>query len=177
MQFVSRAEKLTTYDCAQVTFYLSSIKLSVQMGTDSFPSLELRILCNASDWQVSALAQVCNSSLPPMSTLDDLDIRENAQSPPNWVEDMENTLWLDLLRPFTAVKNLHLSAELGQRVAPTLQDLARERVAVVLPALQHLSVAGLLGIGLQPIQVREAVKQLVSARRISAPQRHASGFS
>jgi hypothetical protein len=168
MQFVSRAEKLTTYDRAQVTLFLSSIKLSVQMGTISFPRLELRILCNASDWQLSALAQVCDSSLPPLSTLNRLDIHENAHSPPNWVEDMENALWLDLLRPFTAVKNLDLSRELGERVTPTMQDLAGESVTVVLPALQHLSVDGCSGIGLHPIQLLAAARRLISARRVAS---------
>ncbi|KAF8502639.1 hypothetical protein F5888DRAFT_1887337 [Russula emetica] len=38
--------------------------------------------------------------------------------PPRWQDDVENTLWLELLHPFAAVKDLYLSEEFVLRIAP-----------------------------------------------------------
>jgi hypothetical protein len=37
--------------------------------------------------------------------------------------DVENTLWLDLLRPFVAAKDLYISKKFVPRIAPDLQIL------------------------------------------------------
>jgi hypothetical protein len=70
--------------------------------------LDVRIPCKVPEWQVSSLEQVCTSSLPPVSMLEDLDIYVNRYGGPRWQGDVENALWLELLRPFAAVKNLYL---------------------------------------------------------------------
>ena len=54
----------------------------------------------------------------PLSTLEDLYIFEDQIYPPCWQDDVENTLWLDLLRLFVAVKDLYLSEEFVPRIAP-----------------------------------------------------------
>ena len=53
------------------------------------------------DLQVSSLEQICTSSLPPLSSLEDLYIYENPSSHPDWWRgDIENTAWLELLHYF-----------------------------------------------------------------------------
>ena len=51
---------------------------------------------------------------------------------------MENSQWLELLQPFTAVKDLYLSKQVELRVAPILQEFCWETTPEVLPALQDL---------------------------------------
>ncbi len=51
---------------------------------------------------------------------------------------IENTLWFELLLPFTAVKNLLLSKEFAPGIADTLQ----ERITAVLPSLRNIFVEG-----------------------------------
>jgi hypothetical protein len=53
--------------------------------------LELRISCRQSDWQLSALAQVCSSSFPHayISTVEHLYILEKKISRPCWQDDIE----------------------------------------------------------------------------------------
>ena len=58
-------------------------------------------------------------------------------------EAIENTLWLQLLLPFTAVKNLYLSMDFAPGIAAALQELVVARITEVLPSLQNIFVKGL----------------------------------
>ena len=90
---------------------------------------------------------------------------ENGSSQPRWQDDIENSQWLELLGPFTAVKDLFLTNGFAPRIAPALQDLVGERADEVLPALQRIGFHPLLGElgGVVP----NAIHQFVDARRLS----------
>jgi hypothetical protein len=83
----------------------------------------------------------------------------------NWQDNIENSLWLELLQPFTAVKNLYLSEEFESRIMPSLQELVGERMAEVLPTLQNIFLEGLDTSG--PVQ--KAIQQCVARRQASQP--------
>jgi hypothetical protein len=51
---------------------------------------------------------------------------------------LRNTLWLDLLHPFTTVKNLYLSKNSAPRIAAALKVLVGDRTTEVLPTLQNI---------------------------------------
>ena len=80
-----------------------------------------------------------------------------------WEYHSENSQWLELLRPFTAVKALYISREFVSKIVPVLQELVRKRVTEVLPALQTLLFEEPLSSG--PDQ--EVIEQFISARRLS----------
>ena len=46
--------------------------------------------------------------------------------------------WLEILRPFTAVRSLNVKARLSQRVAGALNNVTGAEAAEVLPALEFL---------------------------------------
>jgi hypothetical protein len=117
------------------------------------------------DWQVSSLEQVCTWCLPSLSKLEDLYISEELSWRPNWQDNIENTLWLELLHPFTAVKNLYLSEEFARRIVPALLELVEGRMTEVLPALQTVFLEGLQTSG--PVQ--EGIGQFVAMRQASHP--------
>jgi hypothetical protein len=126
--------------------------------------LSMQIPCTVSDWQLSSLEQVCNSSLPPASTLEDLYIFDDRKYPPRWQDDVENTLWLDLLRSCVAVKNLYLSEEYVPRIAPALQELVGGRTTEVLPTLENIIL-----MGFQPSSpLHEGIEKFVAARRLTS---------
>ncbi len=138
--FLCRTEKFAVLDGAKVFFEDDSIrvKFSSRIGT----TLMLQISCSQLDWQLSSIAQVCNSSLSTLSTLERLDL-VNLYDPYDTdlqlaPDDMENIQWLELLHPFPNVKNLHLPAQVTSCIAPALQELTGERVIEVLPALQNI---------------------------------------
>jgi hypothetical protein len=70
---------------------------------------------------------------------------------------LENGRWLELLQPFTAVKNLYIPMAFTPHIAPALQEIAGERVTDELPALQTLFVELLLS-----APAREAIEQFVA---------------
>ena len=156
IQFINRTPTFKALAKAHVIFsqqnghaeiYLSSRILSVHA------ELRVRILCGEFDGQVSSIEQVCTACLPPLSTLEDLYIykapydvpyllqearRGLGRVPPDWKDNTDNTLWLELLHPFNAVKNLYLSWELARRIAPALQQLTGDRHTEVLPSLKNI---------------------------------------
>ena len=165
IQFISRTPNLTAFKKARLFFKnnTAEVVLSSPLYTTGSEELEVKILCKESDWQVSSLEQVCNWCLPPLSALDDLDIYENSISPPDWRDNIENSLWLELMRPFSGVKNLYLSEKLALRIAPALGELVGSRTMEVLPILQNIFLEGLQPSG--PTQ--EGIVTFVAARELS----------
>ena len=98
----------------------------------------------------------------PCSTLEDLYIFEEVFLLRRWQDDVEDTLWLDLLRPFVAVKSLYLAGEFVPRIAPALQELVGARTTDVLPTLENIFLAGLQPSG--PLQ--EGIEKFVTARQL-----------
>jgi len=118
-------------------------------------------LCRQLDWQLSALAQLCASSFPQIliPTVEHLYIVENPFF--HWQDDIENSRWLEILHPFTGVKDLYLSREFVPRVAPSLQELVGGRVTESLPVLQGIH----LGEGYRKSQpVEKAIGEFVGTR-------------
>jgi hypothetical protein len=116
------------------------------------------------DWRpLLSVTRVCNSSLHPLSTVEDLYIDRQC-SQLVWKGDIiASTLWLQLLLPFTPVKNLYLSEEFAPGIATTLRELVGGRTAEVLPCLQNIFVEGLESSGF----VQENIGQFVAARQLS----------
>jgi hypothetical protein len=136
-QFISRTPTLRAPKEGHITFHSTAIDVEISSQTSDYGELSVRIPCTESEWQLSSLEQVCASSLSPISALEDLNIVEG-YPPPRWHDDVESTLWLDLLRPFVAVKNLYLSGEIVPRIAPALQELVGGRTTEVLPTLENI---------------------------------------
>jgi hypothetical protein len=98
-----------------------------------------------------------------LSNLEHLDISEGQYPPSHWQDDIENIQWLELLQPFSTVKNLYLPDKIAPHVAPALQELTGERVMEVLPALEVLMLHG----PRPSSPVQEAIEQFVAAREAS----------
>ena len=125
--------------------------------------LGIAISCKEPDWQLSSIEQVCNSPLPTFSTVEDLYI-EHQYSELVWKDDaIESSLWLEVLLPFTAVKNLYLSKESAPGIAAALQELVWGRTTEVLPSLQNIFVMGVE----DSRSMQENIGQFVTARQLS----------
>ena len=164
-QFINRTETLRELSVANVILGNghAEVELSGQTPASSRAWIRLSIQCNKSDWQLSFLAQACNSLSPTLSTVETLNIRGSNYQPlrPGWEDDIENSQWLELFHPFTSVKNLDLSWKLVPLAIPALRQLAEEGVADVLPVLQKLSLGGLALPGL----IQKDLGQFVAARQ------------
>jgi len=164
-QFIGRTPTLRLHNQSPYLCFSdwgASLVFSRAGTSDS--ALQLGILCGQSDWQVSSLAQVCTSAFPIafIPTVEHLSVLEETLSPPHWQDDIENSQWLELLHPFTAVKNLYLSKEFAPRIAPFLQKLVGGRATEALPALQELFLEEI-----HPSRpVKKAIGRFVAARRL-----------
>ena len=138
-QFINRTPKLTKRDVhVQFDDYYARVVLRSEF--------KITISCREPDWQLLSVSRVCNSSLHPLSTVEDLYIEHEYSKLVLENDANENILWLQLLLPFTAVKNLYLSNESAIGFTVALQDLVGGRITEVLPSLQNIFVEG----GLEP---------------------------
>ena len=160
VQFINRTPALKEFEKAAIVFEdsVASVNFSSQKSV-----LNVGISCRKLPWQLLSLQRVFTSSLPPLSTSEDLFIYEEIHSKkPDWLHIIDSTLWLELLQPFTAVKNLFLSKTLAPYVVPILQGLALQRTTEVLPILQNISLEKL-----PPSKnVQKGIKQFVATRQI-----------
>jgi hypothetical protein len=130
-QFISRTPRFTARDKARVQIIDGCARVALAgSGT-----LEIEILYGDPNSQVLRIAGIC-SSLPPVSTVEVLYIEYQTIMWKNVA--IEDTLWLDLLLPFSAVKNLHLSREIEIGITAALQENYESELTEVLPNLQNI---------------------------------------
>jgi hypothetical protein len=169
-QYINRIPTLRALDEAhvQLGYSTASVKLRYWTSEPGFDNLLISILCREPDWQLSSIEQFCNSSLHPVSTVEDLYIERQFGELVRKDDAFENirVLWLQLFLPFTAVKNLYISKEFAPDIADALQELVGARItedSEVLPSLQNIFVEGLESWG--PIQ--KNIGQFVATRQLS----------
>jgi hypothetical protein len=169
-KFVSRIEVLNPESVKRVglCFYKHSVRLDVHpenymMGKQvaEVPTIA-DVRCDALDWKISFLVQICNQLSPFLSDVKWLDIFCEDIDPLGLQYDLDHTQWLEIFRPFIAVKILQIRG-LDELIAPALQELTGERVMEVLPGLRSLFVTDWEPSG----SVREAIEPFITARQLS----------
>jgi hypothetical protein len=163
-QFVSRRPTLRVPERGHIAFNSTAIIVKFPSQASDYGVLSVEIPSMASEWQLSSIKQVCISSLPPVSMLEDLYIFEDREYPPHWQDDVENTLWLELLHPFAAVKNLYLCGKIVAHIAPALQEFVGGRTTELLPTLENIFLEGLQRSG----PLHEGIEKFVTARQLTS---------
>ena len=163
IRFVSRSSTLKAPNKAHLLFgsQTASVKLLPQASDVKYFKVE--ILCREPDWQLSSLAQICTMSLPLLSTTENLFIYEESDSQLNWKDGIGNIEWMELLLPFSAVKNLYLSKQFAPRITPSLQEMTEGGTTEILPTLQNLYLEGF-----QPSEsVEGGIERFISTRQLT----------
>ena len=164
MQFISRTPTSRALEKANITLLNREAGLDFSSRTSGGGEVNVKILCRGLEWQLLSLEQVCTSCLPSLPMLEDLYTYEDPNSQPDWNDDVENGLWLQLLHPFTAVKNLYLSEQFALQIGPALKELPEGRMMEVLPTLQNIFLKGLQPSG----SVQEGIRQFVASRQVTS---------
>jgi hypothetical protein len=164
IELISRMTVFGAYNEARLIFNSrdATIRLQSHPTSSDHKMVDVRILSHLPTRQLSPPARICTLLLHLFLTIENLYMDENEHSPVVWKNDIENTEWLDLLLPFTAVKNLYISRPLTPRIAPALQELTGGRTTEVLPALQNVFLQGFTYS--KPIE--EGIAQFISARQL-----------
>jgi hypothetical protein len=146
-QFISHAPMFMSYIKAKMAVTSTDISIncsSIEPDGLSFRCLELRVSSIGSEGhlQVPSMAQICRQLSFLISRIERLYIQE-----PSWLWttfqlNMDNTQWLELFHPFTAVQALYLSHSFRPFITSALQGLSEESVTDILPALVDLYLEG-----------------------------------
>ena len=143
-QFIGRIENFKVPHHAVVEFRLeyADVNFSMFEDTPNRTTLLVRIPRTALEWRFFSLAEPSGPSSSPfrLSCFESLAIFDKTDM--RYWEGLEKTRWLELLRPFTTVKDLYLCEELALSVARVLRGLTGERATEVLPVLQRIFVRG-----------------------------------
>ena len=163
IRFVSRSSTLRAPIKSYVSFDNRTALIKLQPRASNVEYFQVTISCREPDWQLSSLAQICTMSLPLLSTTENLFIYEESDSPLDWKDGIEYIEWLELLLPFSAVKNLYLSKQFAPRIAPALQEMTDDGTIEMLPTLQNLYLEGF-----RPSEsVEGGIERFISARQLT----------
>ena len=161
-QFISRIPKFRALKEPHVVFSGGNMSIRVPSPTEPLGHTVLTVGISHKDpnWWPATVAELYTSTFPPFLTVERLYMR----LPPAHWQITRDSEWLELLRPFAAVKNLYLSKKVSSQVAPALQELAYdERLLEVLPALQNVYLGDLQSTG----SVQQAINYFAYTRWIS----------
>jgi hypothetical protein len=162
-QFMRRTPRFQALDEACVALDFSGIRVGYYPPIQSNGQMSLlKISCRELDWGLSCVAQVITSFFPSIHTAEHLYIYDFAYPASQWQDDIETMRWLEIFRPFIAVKNLYLSQVVASSIAPTLEELVGGRTTEVLATLQNIFLEGLKPS--EPIQ--EGIGKFVDARQL-----------
>jgi hypothetical protein len=154
-QLMRRTTRFQELDEAHVKFVYRGVQVESFPRTKPFHERSgLRITCRKMGWELLSPAQILTSFFLSIYIVENFYIYWYRSS--QWGDNTEDMEWLEIFRPFTAVKGLYVCKEVAQCIASALVELVEERVADVLPALESFLE------NLQPSgPVREAIGQLV----------------
>jgi hypothetical protein len=161
-QFIGRTLKLEALEKAYVAFQFSGAAVKLSSQTPGCGELKVKISCRGSKRQVSTLKRFCTSYLP-LSAAEDVYIYGDIYLQADREEDIENTLWLELLHVFASVKNLTLSKDTALYIGLALQELVGEITTEVLPIVQNISLEEIQPRG----SVLEGIEKFIAARQFS----------
>jgi hypothetical protein len=168
---LSRIPKMQEFDKARVK--LANPEVWTDFSSSDPSTLRLGISSGEPERHFPCLTQFLGHPFNPLPTLESLDI----VTCPHWQQyrwdRVENAQWLELLRPFVAVKNLHLSKEVARRIAPALEELVGERAIEVFPTLQNVFLEEPLPTG-PDSSYGAIITRFANARRVSGHPIHIS---
>ena len=118
---ITRVFKLSS---AMVSFDRDGVSVFMDddQGSTWIPFL-LYVRCKSLDWQLDCAAQICDALIPTLSVVEKLSLILSYQEIPTDMgnDAIDSATWLDLLRTFVGVKELHIYRELMEEVSRALQ--------------------------------------------------------
>ena len=144
-QFLDRIENFKALHQARVQ--LCEMAAHIKFANSAYTAtLEFQLPSLDAGEQPWHLTELCRSFTFPISpSVERLDIVVDPPLPRGWYNHwyyIGNNIWLELLQPFTAVKDLYLSKGLALRVLCAMQELIEENATQGLPALRNIFVEG-----------------------------------
>ena len=156
-KFIDRTDGIKIFTRAEVHMDHEEVQVIFES-----PNPGLDIICDSSASPLASMVRLLEQLLTIPSQAEQLELHEFGIEE-EWQDEVDDSQWLQLLRPFVSVKSLYVSEGLGPFIASALEELTEERVADVLPKLDSLFLQG-LGSS-EPVE--ETIKSFVSTRQLS----------
>jgi hypothetical protein len=159
-QFITRTPNFKAHATAHVIFCDPDALISFSQPFEGV--LELGISCKQPDLLFPSLVGLFSSTFSRsfIPFVETLHILGGEYPPLEWPDDIGSNQWLELLHPFTAVKDLYIFGELVPYIARILQELVGERITEVLPVLHTLFLEKPFPL----VPVQDAIRQFSNAR-------------
>jgi hypothetical protein len=161
-RFFNHIPRLKARKEACINFNDRTVQIALSSRISCSKDLFVTIQCHDLGQQLSSLTHFCTSSLPPLSVVEHLYISDHGDGYSCRHGNIEDTRWLELLRPFTTVKKFYISEKFASHISPALKSLIGG-MTIVLPTLQNIFLEGFRPSG--PVQ--EGIVQFVAARKLS----------
>ncbi|KAI0246812.1 hypothetical protein BJV78DRAFT_1286045 [Lactifluus subvellereus] len=140
-QFMGPSETLS-FSTVRLTFDNYSAHLEA-VEPEGQRRCEVWIMCRHLDWQVSFAAQILDTLQLVLSVVEKLVLRHRRhRESSEWHNEVDRTLWRQLLRPFSNLKTLHVQNELVGKLARSLQTDDGEPPLELLPNLEEVGYSG-----------------------------------
>jgi hypothetical protein len=138
LQFIGRTENLR-FGFARLSFDRENVILTADGDEQNQISpFRVKIDCRHVDWQVSAAAQIFGALMPALSVVERLSLSNGDHDVSSEERnEVDRTLWREILRPFTSVKVLHMDDSLIRNLSSSLQPEDGEPLEL-LPQLKEL---------------------------------------
>ena len=146
-RFIDRAPTLKALDEAHIHLGEFDATIRIPLSSPrpaSSPSSEfvVDIADGEADWKLSSLGAVCASFSPFLSSVENVYIKEDKYWQQAFYYFLESWRWLDVLRPFTAVKNLYFPGTSTRDVMRGLQVVVERGLGGMLPKLENIFLDG-----------------------------------
>ena len=160
-KFILRLNALRSPTRVIVKHSMDFVGVFLEEGQTLRESCFLGTSCRQLDWQLSFVTEIISQLSSHLSSVHSLFI-QSGEELPTW-EDADSTpsQWLELLRPFTHVTQVHVREQLVPRIVEAL--VAEEMTADVFPELTLLHLDQYLN----SASVEKAVDQFVATREVS----------
>ena len=140
-KFVGRTQNLSLarFKRARVDFGINNLDVGLYGEREELleTHFSFQIPCRGLDWQVSHVAQILSQSGAMLSNVSDISI-DGRDIPPGRKDFMDDTVWLEILRHFTAGETLHVAGNLAEHIARGFEGATEKMVAEVMPSLLSL---------------------------------------
>ena len=143
-RFISESEKLKSPKLVTIGLGtgVAGIIFDPFEGTPGLKYSSLRVVCEEPEWRVPLVAQLCSQSSSLLREVERLNITGVGPYQLDWLDNVAQTQWLEIFRPFIAVGRLYVSHQLEILFVPALKALSGEGAKDLLPALHSLILEG-----------------------------------
>ncbi|KAI0247549.1 hypothetical protein BJV78DRAFT_909858 [Lactifluus subvellereus] len=143
LQFMGTSETLS-FSTVQLAFDNDFAQLvAFTLRGQWFYPFRLQIMCRHLDWQVSSATQILDALQSVLSVVEQVTLSHTVHDQSSeWHNEVDRTLWRQLLRPFSDLKTLHVQNELVGKLARSLRSDDGEPPLELLPDLNEVGYSG-----------------------------------